>query len=61
MTCGFKELEPEEFVCFKNKIIIKKVDARKYEQELKQELCDWIVQEKDKVTVTKHIWILWKC
>ncbi|XP_066488828.1 probable ATP-dependent RNA helicase DDX60 isoform X2 [Tiliqua scincoides] len=45
-----QELEPEEFVCFKNKIIIKKADARKYEQELKQELRDWIVlKQKDKV------------
>ncbi|NWX46476.1 DDX60 helicase, partial [Steatornis caripensis] len=38
-----QELDPEEFVSFKNKIVIKKADARKYEQELKKELSKWIV------------------
>ncbi|KFP86599.1 putative ATP-dependent RNA helicase DDX60, partial [Apaloderma vittatum] len=38
-----QELDPEEFVSFKNKVVIKKADARKYEQELKKELCRWIV------------------
>uniref|UniRef100_A0A8D0HVH6 DExD/H-box helicase 60 n=1 Tax=Sphenodon punctatus TaxID=8508 RepID=A0A8D0HVH6_SPHPU len=37
-----QELDPEEFVYFKNKIIITKADARKYEQELKKELTVWI-------------------
>ncbi|XP_030048082.1 putative ATP-dependent RNA helicase DDX60 [Microcaecilia unicolor] len=37
-----EELEPEEFSCFKNKIIIMKSDARKYEEELKKELTNWI-------------------
>ncbi|NXJ82194.1 DDX60 helicase, partial [Trogon melanurus] len=38
-----QELDPEEFVSFKNKVVIKKADARKYEQELKKELSKWIV------------------
>jgi len=48
----FQELDPEEFVCFKNKVVIKKGDVRKYEQELKKELCKWIVLgQRQKVTV----------
>uniref|UniRef100_A0ACB8E7R2 Uncharacterized protein n=1 Tax=Sphaerodactylus townsendi TaxID=933632 RepID=A0ACB8E7R2_9SAUR len=43
------ELEPEEYICFKNKITIKKADVRKYEQDLKEELSGWVaVGEKDK-------------
>ncbi|KAK2542792.1 Ddx60 [Columba livia] len=38
-----QELDPEEFVSFKNKVVIKKPDVRKYEQELKKELSEWIV------------------
>ncbi|XP_054238845.1 probable ATP-dependent RNA helicase DDX60 [Indicator indicator] len=38
-----QELDPEEFIFFKNKVVIKKADVRKYEQELKEELCKWIV------------------
>ncbi|NWY59089.1 DDX60 helicase, partial [Chionis minor] len=38
-----QELDPEEFVSFKNKVVIKKPDVRKYEQELKKELSNWIV------------------
>ncbi|XP_042664351.1 probable ATP-dependent RNA helicase DDX60 isoform X2 [Tyto alba] len=38
-----QELDPEEFVSFKNKVVIKKSDVRKYEQELKRELSKWIV------------------
>ncbi|KFZ51104.1 putative ATP-dependent RNA helicase DDX60, partial [Podiceps cristatus] len=38
-----QELDPEEFVSFKNKVVIKKTDVRKYEQELKKELSKWIV------------------
>ncbi|KGL74939.1 putative ATP-dependent RNA helicase DDX60, partial [Tinamus guttatus] len=37
-----QELDPEEFVLFKNKVVIKKMDVRKYEQELKKELTEWI-------------------
>ncbi|XP_007496200.2 probable ATP-dependent RNA helicase DDX60 isoform X1 [Monodelphis domestica] len=37
-----QELCPEEFVHFKNKIVIKKMDARKYEAALKEEILDWI-------------------
>ncbi|KFQ27307.1 putative ATP-dependent RNA helicase DDX60, partial [Mesitornis unicolor] len=47
-----QELDPEEFVSFKNKIVIKKTDVRKYEQELKKELSKWIVfGQRQKVTV----------
>ncbi|NXP18038.1 DDX60 helicase, partial [Scytalopus superciliaris] len=46
-----QELDPEEFVSFKNKVVIKKADARKYEQELKKELSKWIVLgQRQKVT-----------
>ncbi|KFQ89352.1 putative ATP-dependent RNA helicase DDX60, partial [Phoenicopterus ruber ruber] len=38
-----QELDPEEFVSFKNKVVIKKADVRKYERELKKELSKWIV------------------
>ncbi|NXG70713.1 DDX60 helicase, partial [Baryphthengus martii] len=45
-----QELDPEEFVSFKNKVVIKKTDARKYERELKKELSRWIVLgQKQKV------------
>ncbi|NXN96187.1 DDX60 helicase, partial [Rhinopomastus cyanomelas] len=37
-----QELDPEEFVCFKDKVVIKKADVRKYERELKKELSKWI-------------------
>lgn len=47
----FQELDPEEFVSFKNKIVIKKADVRLYEQELKKELSKWIVLgQRQKVT-----------
>uniref|UniRef100_A0A663MAW2 DExD/H-box helicase 60 n=1 Tax=Athene cunicularia TaxID=194338 RepID=A0A663MAW2_ATHCN len=47
-----QELDPEEFVSFKNKVVIKKADVRKYEQELKKELSKWIVTgQRQKVTV----------
>lgn len=38
----FQELCPENFIHFKNKIVIKKMDARKYEESLKAELTNWI-------------------
>ncbi|KAM8808190.1 putative ATP-dependent RNA helicase DDX60 [Eudromia elegans] len=45
-----QELDPEEFVLFKNKVVIKKMDVRKYEQELKKELTEWIaVGQRQKV------------
>ncbi|XP_055970196.1 probable ATP-dependent RNA helicase DDX60 isoform X2 [Sorex fumeus] len=37
-----KELCPENFIHFKNKIVIKKMDFRKYEESLKEELTSWI-------------------
>ncbi|XP_054557105.1 probable ATP-dependent RNA helicase DDX60 [Talpa occidentalis] len=37
-----QELEPEEFSCFKNKLVIKKSDVKKYEEELKKEMICWI-------------------
>uniref|UniRef100_K7F991 DExD/H-box helicase 60 n=1 Tax=Pelodiscus sinensis TaxID=13735 RepID=K7F991_PELSI len=39
------ELDPEKFKHFKNKIVITKADARKYEEELKKELKNWIVHD----------------
>nr|XP_033797896.1 probable ATP-dependent RNA helicase DDX60 isoform X3 [Geotrypetes seraphini] len=52
-----KELEPEEFRCFKNKIIIKKHHARKYEEELKKELTNWIScgQKKKADLLLQHL------
>lgn len=45
-----QEMDPEEFVSFKNNIVIKKMDVRKYEQELKKELSNWIaVGQRQKV------------
>lgn len=38
----FKELDPEKSIHCKNKIVIKKLDARKYEESLKAELTSWI-------------------
>ncbi|XP_064129657.1 probable ATP-dependent RNA helicase DDX60-like isoform X2 [Loxodonta africana] len=37
-----QELDPEEFSLFKNKALIKKYDARKYEENLKAELTSWV-------------------
>ncbi|XP_068953370.1 probable ATP-dependent RNA helicase DDX60 isoform X2 [Petaurus breviceps papuanus] len=37
-----QELNPEEFVYFKDKIVITKMDARKYETALKEEIVNWI-------------------
>lgn len=48
----FQELDPEAFVSFKNKVVIKKPDVKKYEQELKKELSKWIaVGQRQKVIV----------
>lgn len=52
----FKEMDPEEFVSFKNKVVIKKMDVRKYEQELKKELSNWIVVgQRQKVTIVRGV------
>ncbi|KAK2115069.1 putative ATP-dependent RNA helicase ddx60 [Saguinus oedipus] len=37
-----QELCPENFIHFNNKLVIKKMDARKYEESLKAELTSWI-------------------
>ncbi|XP_029794930.1 probable ATP-dependent RNA helicase DDX60 isoform X2 [Suricata suricatta] len=37
-----QELDPENSIHFKNKIVIKKLDARKYEESLKAEFTSWI-------------------
>ncbi|XP_071412313.1 probable ATP-dependent RNA helicase DDX60 [Pithys albifrons albifrons] len=52
-----QELDPEEFLSFKNKVVIKKTDARKYEQELKKELSKWIaLGQRQKVNeVLEHL------
>lgn len=58
----FKEMDPEEFVSFKNNIVIKKMDVRKYEQELKKELSNWIaVGQRQKVTIVKRSAFLSLC
>ncbi|XP_019506118.1 PREDICTED: probable ATP-dependent RNA helicase DDX60 [Hipposideros armiger] len=44
-----QELEPEEFRCFKNKVVIMRADAKKYEEELKKELMHWIQLDPSKV------------
>ncbi|XP_039731718.1 probable ATP-dependent RNA helicase DDX60 [Pteropus medius] len=44
-----QELEPEEFSCFKNKIVITRADAKKYEEELKKEIIRWIQLDPSKV------------
>ncbi|XP_059820863.1 probable ATP-dependent RNA helicase DDX60 isoform X1 [Hypanus sabinus] len=40
-----QELNPEEYKHFKDKIVIKKNDVRKYEADLKEELVNWIASE----------------
>uniref|UniRef100_A0A8C8S3R8 DExD/H-box helicase 60 n=1 Tax=Pelusios castaneus TaxID=367368 RepID=A0A8C8S3R8_9SAUR len=56
------ELNPEKFTHFKNKIIITKADAKKYEEELKEELKNWILHDIKKVTIViKLCDILLKC
>ncbi|KAF5923476.1 hypothetical protein HPG69_006647, partial [Diceros bicornis minor] len=44
-----QELEPEEFSCFKNKVVITRGDAKKYEEELKKEMIHWIQLDRSKV------------
>ncbi|XP_074194396.1 putative ATP-dependent RNA helicase DDX60 isoform X2 [Rhinolophus sinicus] len=51
-----QELEPEEFRCFKNKIVIMRADAKKYEEELKKEMIRWIQLDPSKVNqLLKHL------
>lgn len=58
----FQELDPEEFVSFKNKVVIKKADVRKYEQELKKELSKWIVLgQRQKVTIVTGLTLKTVC
>lgn len=47
----FKELCPENFIYFKNKLVIKKLDARKYEESLKEELRTWVTDGNIKKVV----------
>lgn len=42
MVFLFQNLCPENFTHLKNKIVIKKLDARKYEESLKEEFTNWI-------------------
>lgn len=51
----FKELCPENFIHFKNKIVIKKMDARKYEESLKAELTNWIKNGNAEEVIAIHI------
>ncbi|XP_012580245.1 PREDICTED: probable ATP-dependent RNA helicase DDX60 [Condylura cristata] len=44
-----QELDPEEFSCFKNKLVIKKADVKKYEEELKKEMIWWVEQDPSKM------------
>ncbi|ELK37299.1 Putative ATP-dependent RNA helicase DDX60 [Myotis davidii] len=48
-TLNCQELEPEEFSCFKNKIVITRADAKKYEEELKKEIIHWSQLDPSKV------------
>ncbi|XP_044537615.1 probable ATP-dependent RNA helicase DDX60 [Gracilinanus agilis] len=44
-----QDFEPEEFSYFKEKVVIMKTDAKKYEEELKKEIINWIHLDRDKV------------
>ncbi|XP_047407322.1 probable ATP-dependent RNA helicase DDX60 isoform X2 [Sciurus carolinensis] len=51
-----QKLCPENFIHFKNKLVIKKLDARKYEESLKAELTSWIKdgnEEKARMVLKK--------
>lgn len=43
-----QNLCPENFTQFKNKIVIKKLDARKYEESLKEEFTNWVKNGNEK-------------
>ncbi|XP_042556908.1 probable ATP-dependent RNA helicase DDX60 [Dipodomys spectabilis] len=52
-----QNLCPENFIHFKNKVVIKKSDARKYEESLKSELTSWVKDGniKQAKKVLKHL------
>lgn len=51
----FKELCPEEFIHFKNKIVIRKMDARKNEESLKAELASWVKNGHTNEIIFTHV------
>lgn len=53
----FQNLCPENFTHLKNKIVIKKLDARKYEESLKEEFTNWIKNGNEEQVIS---WILGK-
>lgn len=42
MVFDSQNLCPENFPLFKNKVVIKKMDVRKYEESLKEEFTNWV-------------------
>ncbi|XP_043828234.1 probable ATP-dependent RNA helicase DDX60 [Dromiciops gliroides] len=44
-----QDFEPEEFIYFKDKVVITKTDAKKYEEQLKEEIINWTHGDRDKV------------
>ncbi|XP_057609085.1 probable ATP-dependent RNA helicase DDX60 [Chionomys nivalis] len=51
-----QNLCPENFPLFKNKVVIKKMDARKYEESLKEEFTNWVKngnEEKARMVLQK--------
>uniref|UniRef100_A0A5F5PGH7 DExD/H-box helicase 60 n=1 Tax=Equus caballus TaxID=9796 RepID=A0A5F5PGH7_HORSE len=55
-----QELEPEEFSCFKNKVVIMRADAKKYEEELKKEVIHWTQLDRTKVLKDKRFNLIWQ-
>uniref|UniRef100_A0A9L0ILR2 Helicase ATP-binding domain-containing protein n=1 Tax=Equus asinus TaxID=9793 RepID=A0A9L0ILR2_EQUAS len=55
-----QELEPEEFSCFKNKVVIMRADAKKYEEELKKEVIHWTQLDRTKVLKDKWFNLIWQ-
>ena len=51
----FKELCPEEFIHFENKIVIRKMDARKYKESLKAELTSWVKNGHANKVIFTHV------
>ena len=57
----FKELDPEKFIHFKDKIVIRKLDARKYEESLKAELTSWVKNgHAEEVIFTFFFFFFWQ-
>eukprot|EP00073_Rattus_norvegicus_P053513 XP_017455897.1 PREDICTED: probable ATP-dependent RNA helicase DDX60 [Rattus norvegicus] len=50
-----QNLCPENFTQFKNKIVIKKLDARKYEESLKEEFTNWVKNGNEKEVISTII------